>query len=129
MLLDEAPCHALHSHLSKFLRVIDHNLMFEGDSYLSCCQPRIVQMLKTNILEEEFGEPWFTASKDSELTYSVLDYRPLVFQRFVSDMLNIEDEETATESSAYRFNKLELSKTNSGLLKKCVDARVDLDQF
>ena len=44
-------------------------------------------------------------------------------------MLEIKDPQTAIDASSYRFNKLEWTNTNAGLLKKCVDARVDLNQF
>lgn len=128
VLVDEAPCHKPHTHLSKFLHAVTDDLMFEGDTYLSDCSERVQHIVKTQTLEDEFSTPWFT-QRDSQLTYSILDYRPLVFQSFVSGLLEIKSPQTAIDASEYRFNKLEWTNTNAGLLKKCVDSRVDLKQF
>ena len=63
------------------MRLVEDGLIEEGDSYLSNCEPKILEKLKKNndLLEEDFSKAWFMQERDSELTYSILDYRPLVF--------------------------------------------------
>lgn len=38
-------------------------------------------------LEEDFTLSCWKERKDSELTYSLLDYRPLIFEKFISNVL------------------------------------------
>lgn len=66
---------------------------------------------------------------DTSLLYSLLDYRPLVFQRFISNLLKVEDAKSAVVAKTYRFTKLELTRTNRGLFKQCRGAQLELMQF
>ena len=70
------------------------------------------------LLNTKAFEEWnWDGGKQYFVKHSIIDYRPLVFETFLTNVLAIEDEATAKIVHDYRFNLLEFAKTNMGLLK------------
>lgn len=46
-----------------------------------------------------------------------MDFRPLIFQKYISDLLQVKTEESAETLCDYKFNKLEFSRMCQGLLQ------------
>lgn len=75
--------------------------------------------------EEGFGE-WTWEQDEFFVKHSYLDYRPLIYQKFISGVLSVESIASVESLQEYRFNQLQYCQTNQGLLQQCLWGRTEL---
>lgn len=120
-------------HKSVFKPALDY-LRPGYNFYLDDCKDQIVEQMKASLVakKEFFDQAFEDADSDGKfyfVDYSILDYRPHVFQKRIKLMLEMKDLKTCEDVTKRKFARLQYVRNVKGLLKQALWSRTDLQEL